>query len=518
MEEASWVGKAVSIHCTEHLGVFQGTIKDLSSDQLTIVRAFRNGVPLKKQDAEVTLRIGDIMKIDLIPYHNAQNNVGTSLINNPTPVKQPNFGAASSAPSTSRESALTYKMSNMKMNGVQRRSPTTDNKNANGKQMQMSKSPSNVNVAKFFGMLPSTVESKLVQAAPYQQDNGRSSSKPIDIVNSARSAPTNTPFRQQDRKKSRRNNKNHTFGTPVDDPIMGEDFDFEGNLKLFDKQAVYDAIEAGQKPDLVRQTLPSQQKYRHDENVIATTPMQYRQIESGYQSTHEFVTDEGLIIPAIPYLQRSQIQLLAERNGLTSERQCDMLARGTSDLAILLLGGARRLNPNNEHQWPRIVIICDKKSDNAKACEVAAATGRQLASHGLKVILYIKEEDIDQNCIELKLFKATGNRIVSSLNELPSSDLVILSLTSDVLPTLVKKWIIENRSSVLAIDPRPNGIPDVQIKCSILPILPLNNTSSSCGKLYLCNLGIPDKFFQDSGITYKSPFGHKFVIPIHMKD
>lgn len=66
-------------------------------------------------------RIGDIMKIDLIPYHNAQNNVGTSLINNPTPVKQPNFGAASSAPSTSRESALTYKMSNMKMNGVQRR-------------------------------------------------------------------------------------------------------------------------------------------------------------------------------------------------------------------------------------------------------------------------------------------------------------------------------------------------------------------------------------------------------------
>lgn len=40
----------------------------------------------------------------------------------------------------------------------------------------------------------------------------------------------------------------------------------------------------------VRQTLPSQQKYRHDENVIATTPMQYRQIESGYQSTHEFVT------------------------------------------------------------------------------------------------------------------------------------------------------------------------------------------------------------------------------------
>ena len=38
---------------------------------------------------------------------------------------------------------------------------------------------------------------------------------------------------------------------------------------------------------------------------------------------------------------------------------------------------------------------------------------------------------------------------------------------------------------------------------------------SSLGKLYLCNLGIPDSYYNDVGIDYKSPFGHKFVIPIH---
>lgn len=54
--ETDWIGKAVSIVCDEKLGIFQGIIKDISASHITIVRAFRNGVPLRKQDAEVTLR------------------------------------------------------------------------------------------------------------------------------------------------------------------------------------------------------------------------------------------------------------------------------------------------------------------------------------------------------------------------------------------------------------------------------------------------------------------------------
>lgn len=133
-------------------------------------------------------------------------------------------------------------------------------------------------------------------------------------------------------------------------------------------------------------------------------------------------------------------------------------------------------------------------------------------------MLYMKEEKTEKENIELELYKATGNSIVHSIDKLSSSDLVILSVSSSNLPSSITKWITENRSSVLAIDPPANGINDISIKCSILPILPLNNISSNCGKLYLCNLGIPDKYFRDAGIKYKSPFGHKFVIPIHMKD
>lgn len=68
----------------------------------------------------------------------------------------------------------------------------------------------------------------------------------------------------------------------------------------------------------------------------------------------------------------------------------------------------------------------------------------------------------------------------------------------------------------MAIDPPASGISNINMKWSILPVLPLEDISSSCGKIYLSNLTIPDKFFYEAGVNYKSPFGHKFLIPIHL--
>ena len=38
---------------------------------------------------------------------------------------------------------------------------------------------------------------------------------------------------------------------------------------------------------------------------------------------------------------------------------------------------------------------------------------------------------------------------------------------------------------------------------------------SSAGKLYLVNLGIPKNIYKEVGIKFSSPFGAKFVIPLH---
>lgn len=94
--EEDWTGKAVSIECDSKLGVFQGIISQCTPSEITIVRAFRNGVPLRKQDAEVTLRSSDILKISLIPSYNGQSSMTPTVINKPTPVKQPNFASAGS--------------------------------------------------------------------------------------------------------------------------------------------------------------------------------------------------------------------------------------------------------------------------------------------------------------------------------------------------------------------------------------------------------------------------------------
>lgn len=171
--------------------------------------------------------------------------------------------------------------------------------------------------------------------------------------------------KQRKQKARRDNSSNITFATSINDPSLYEDFDFEGNLALFDKRAIWDKIDSSKKPDLVQHTVTSRVKksYRHDENILDSVPVQMRQIISLFPGSSDFVTDEGLIIPTIPINVRRKIESNAQKCGLSIQRQLDILARGTTDLAMLLLGGARRFIPNNRHQWPVVTIICEKSDD-----------------------------------------------------------------------------------------------------------------------------------------------------------
>ncbi|PSN55922.1 hypothetical protein C0J52_00448 [Blattella germanica] len=165
--------------------------------------------------------------------------------------------------------------------------------------------------------------------------------------------------------------------------------------------AVYDEINA-QKPDIVRHADPSRrsQKYRHDENVIASAPAMYRQVIVPAPGLKEYVTE----LPTIAV-----------------------------DLIVLAL--ADELG-NQVHQ-PRYRVVAD--------------------------------------------------------------------------------WANENRAPVLALDPPAAGTPYVETKFSLVPGLPLAHSSEN-GKLYLCNLAFPQQVFKEIGVKYNSPFGPKFVIPLHPND
>lgn len=76
-------------------------------------------------------------------------------------------------------------------------------------------------------------------------------------------------------------------------------------------------------------------------------------------------------------------------------------------------------------------------------------------------------------------------------------------------------WANQNRAPVLSLDPPGSGqCQAVEAKWSLSLCLPLP-LAEGAGRVYLCDIGVPRQVFHEVGIKYHSPFGCKFVIPLH---
>lgn len=197
------------------------------------------------------------------------------------------------------------------------------------------------------------------------------------------------------------------FGSPVDHH-MPADFDFEKNLALFNKKAFYDEINAS-KPDVVRNTDKKGNRFRCEDNILNSKPPVYRQLTVPQPDSIEYVTDSGLIVPSLTPELRRKVLTVAERIGLSFERQSEIVGRACTEMSLLLVGGARRLNPQNQHQCPFIAIVCGSHRTGAQGINCA----RQLASQGVKTMVYIEDpQNICTDMIrELDLYRKTGNKV-----------------------------------------------------------------------------------------------------------
>lgn len=187
--------------------------------------------------------------------------------------------------------------------------------------------------------------------------------------------------------------------------------------------------------------------------------------------------------------------------------------------------------------------------------------GRHLANHEVEVILFLPNfvKMLDSVTSELILFSKTGGQQVSSIKgenvlllgfffpftlcfpcdqvvqsterffffstDLPDTpvDLIINCLDCHENTFLMDQpwyraaadWANQNRAPVLSLDPPGCGQGQaVEAKWSLSLCLPLPLTEGA-GRVYLCDIGIPRQVFQEVGIKYHSPFGCKFVIPLH---
>ncbi|XP_075713930.1 enhancer of mRNA-decapping protein 3 isoform X7 [Rhinoderma darwinii] len=461
-----WLGSIVSINCGDTLGVYQGRVSavDQLNQTISLTHPFHNGV--KCLVPEVTFRAGDIVELKILEI----------------PV---------------------------------------DSRRQTNNQF-----PENT--------------------------TGSSSSRYPNQVTPKKSGPKNGQLKARD---------DECFGEDLEE-VPDTDFDFEGNLALFDKAAVFEEIGARERKGggggagggPKSRGTPSERAptYRHDENILESEAIVYRRIIVPQPGGTEYCTeintkiinqifsltkynvsrennlriawiDSGLVVPSISYVLHKKLLSVAEKHGLSVERRLEMSGVCASQMALTLLGGPNRLNPKNVHQRPTVALLCGPHIKGAQGI----SCGRHLANHDVDIILFLPNfvKMLEPVTNELNLFCRTEGKQVSNVKDLPNCpvDLVINCLDCHENAFLRDQpwyraavdWANQNRAPVLNIDPpvtdQEQGI---HAKWSLELGLPLA-LGEQAGRVYLCDIGIPQKVFREVGISYHSPFGCKFVIPLH---
>lgn len=214
---------------------------------------------------------------------------------------------------------------------------------------------------------------------------------------------------------------------------------------------------------------------------------------------------------------------------MTVERRLETCGRSAAEMVMNLLGGANRLNPANAHQTPFVVVLAGPHPEGALAVNCA----RQLSCHGIKITLFVPKTVSAGYCSilenEIRIYLSTGSHFIRSVADLPKDtvDMVISGVDSHRNTDAnqrhswcieAKIWAEKLRAPIIALDPpqEPHK-PALNPKWSLSLGLPLKLSEFS-GKMYLSDLAIPKQVFKQVGISYQSPFGHKYVIPIYKRD
>ncbi|KAK5873532.1 hypothetical protein PBY51_018567 [Eleginops maclovinus] len=451
----AWLGSVVSINCGLTLGVYQGSVSsvDHSSQTISLKQPFHNGVRCSLP--EVTFSTSDIKELKILNFQSTVN--------------QPGCGPDAAA------------------------------------------EPSLIPAGRQSHRAPPCSSSAPISILRRGQSNGRGATQAAQKKSAVRNGGAGGPRTRLD----------ECFGGGTDEN-MDFDFDFEGNLALFDKAAVFSQI-AGSSRAQPPGSQGDQQTYRHDQNILEVKPIVYRQIQVPQHGGTEYCSDSGLVVPSVTLDLHKRLLAAAERWGLSVERRLESIGVSASQMALTLLGGPNRLTPKNVHQRPTVVVLCGPHMQGAQGISCA----RHLANHQVELILFLPNCLKMQECVssEVQLYNQTSSQQVARVKDLPQSpvDLVINCLDCHENPLLrehswyqsAADWANQNRALVLSIDPAVGTQHQtVDTKWTLFLGLPLAQAATE-SQVYLCDIGIPKLVFQEVGIRYHSPFGCKFVIPLH---
>ncbi|XP_032230789.1 enhancer of mRNA-decapping protein 3 isoform X2 [Nematostella vectensis] len=324
--------------------------------------------------------------------------------------------------------------------------------------------------------------------------------------------------KKQERQKPFKTKDKECFGQAVEEIVVANDFDFEKNLALFDKKAVFEEMESSGVVTGVRKGF-RESNIKPDESVLQQQVATSRKIiVPEDQKGREYSTEIGITVPAISPELRMRLIQTSEQMGLTAEQRIEAAGLCAWQMTVQLLGGPQRFTRSNAHQTPSVVVMAGPHIQGLQGI----CTARHLANRNVQVTLFIPRKTQDL-IPQLALYMHTGGALAASVRDLPRQpvDLVIDALAGhnqkkEVMEQTLNavEWANQNMAPILSLDPcLQTSSLGLEVKWSLALGLPLANTPKS-GRLYLGDIGIPKGVFSAVDINYISPFGDKFVIPL----
>ncbi|XP_059046376.1 enhancer of mRNA-decapping protein 3 [Achroia grisella] len=499
---SNWIGYAVSVNCGEPLGCYQGTILQADGTTITLTKAFRNGFPYPKP--QVTLNAADIKELKIIETR--------------------------SEPAEQTHSTVAVTKSNKKGHRATVCENLQANPSSSGNQPAVSTSGVNTNKSgnnRVQGQGPARSKPIDIQGPRTNKNNTHAGS-----YGGAGSTPKGRAAAGGGDKARRRNEA--CFGD-LAEPALHDDFDFEGNLALFDKRALWEQMNAqANKPDLVRQA-DEAGKLRHDQNVLAAAAPPARRavrVPPALAGGADYVTDGGLVVGSVSARARRRLWDAVWRAG-GAPAALTLEARAAADVALRLVGGGRRLDPRNAHQTPVVVALLGAHG----AAAAGAAAARLLAAHGARAALHVAAPaaalaaappDLRR---ELAAARLAGAALEPELRRLPAPDLVLLALHdprgeeaaggagAGGAEEAAVSWARAARAACVSLEPPERGWAGAGAasRAAVVALLPAA-LSPSLGRVFLANVAPPLSLFSELGIEYRPPFGAASVLPLHAAD
>ncbi|CAG8506454.1 6629_t:CDS:10, partial [Dentiscutata heterogama] len=352
-----------------------------------------------------------------------------------------------------------------------------------------------------------------------------------------------TPQSPARRSRRGRRQTHEWAGGDVND-FKSKDFDFQGNLDLFDKEKVFAEIREldSTAPENLLVNINRNPNFRTNgrnggsqlnQATLPKLASHENKKKANGVGDHRKVkirTLTGVSCPTVQPVQMVEVErIAATETGPNEDQMIENAGRGASMMCLQALGGSRRIQPHNHNAAPLVVIL----AGNNKTGAYGLATARHLANHGCHVIACVvgKDKDLLKSVVyQQKILHPTGGRSVKAVSELPQQftnpvDLIVDALLGyqftlrDIVDEYEKHLICElidwanvNKAPVLSLD-MPSGVNGntgnpsnpvhyIHPKWTLCLGAPKSGCKSRAvtGELFLADIGIPRVCWKKIGV------------------